>query len=239
MRTNNNKDLDKLILPKDGPTGGVVSQEAMDALKERQDAILAALYNEVRSTSSSSNSSSGAGDEVEEEEEEGGEEAVANQGDDANCGPASVTNVAAEFGKEKITSGNEQSEIAESRSEMGADPDPNTFTDTSQVARGIRANGLQAKEYEGNATTNDIDRELASGGKVVVNGSNEGWGGTAPKHFFTVVGKDSEGNYLVKDSQPQFGDRILRIPKSQMQAAMSGYMVAAHDTGKISNQTIA
>jgi predicted double-glycine peptidase len=225
MTTDKVKNLDKVILPKDGPTGGAVSQDVLDAIKERQEAILQTLHTSVRSSSSPSGSAGTAGGSVTTQEA-----SSTNLNEDngvSNCGPASLTNALKDFGIEKVDPESADGEIAETRSEMGASSDESEFTDTSQIAKGARANGLVANEYKGGATTDDIDKELSNNKEAIVNVNSVagGWG-NAEAHFVTVVGKDSEGNYLVKDPK---SEQVLTIPKEQMAAAMNdreGYMVA-------------
>lgn len=225
MTTDKVKNSDKIFLPVDGPSGGTVDQGVLDAVKERQEAILRALFSEVRSSGSSSAGASTGGSSVITQEA-----SSTNLNEDngvSNCGPASLTNALKDFGVEKVDSENADSEIEETRSEMGASSDESEFTDTSQIAKGARANKLVANEYKGGATTDDIDKELANNKEAIVNVNSVagGWG-NAEAHFATVVGKDSEGNYLVKDPQ---SEQVLTIPKEQMAAAMNdrgGYMVA-------------
>ena len=224
MTTDKVKNLDKVILPKDGPSGGSVSPEVLDALKERQEEIFSVLYSSVRSPGSSSTSAGTAGGSV--TTREASSTNLNENNGVSNCGPACLANTLKDFGVEDVNPENANDEIEETRSEMGASPDESEFTNTSQIARGARANGLVANEYKGGATTDDVDKELANNKEAIVNVNNTHWGGNAEAHFVTVVGKDSEGNYLVKDPQ---SEEVLKIPKEQMAAAMEdrdGYMVA-------------
>lgn len=214
---------------------------AMDDIKHQHEELMEAVYKELRSSGNSSNGSSSpnartAGGSV-ITQEASSTNINEDSFDNANCAPAALANVLKDFGKENINAGNADDEIEETRAEMGASPDESEFTSTTQIAKGARANGLNAREYKGGATTKDIDRELSGGGEAIVNVNSAvgGWG-DIEAHFVVVVGKDSQGNYLVKD--PKY-DQIIVVPKEQMEDAMSdreGYMVAINDkSGKRPN----
>lgn len=109
------------------------------------------------------------------------------------CGATSFLNALADWGLMQSTEANRQQLINEvvpgtnGQSTKSAGQFPGV---PKQMAEWARQHGLQAEDHTSDTNINDLDRALQEGKGVILN---------APNHFVYIVGKDSQGNYVVAD----------------------------------------
>lgn len=128
---------------------------------------------------------------------------ISQQGDSSNpanwfgCGGTSLLNALADWDLMEPTEANRQALLDEIV--------PTTGTSTRQggkfpggpdeMALWAQAHGLQSEDHSGDTSIDSIDRALQEGKGVILN---------APNHFVYILGKDSQGRYVVAD--PSYPD---------------------------------
>ncbi len=138
----------------------------------------------------------------------------------ANCGPTSLAMAIKAFGLEPSGLTPEQS-IDRARKLMTGNTDDHDPTNDRERERGARAAGLQARHL---SSMTHLDAELAAGHMVTVTGDP---GAAYQKvfahyaqfkglHSILVVGKASDGRYVVADPVSHSGPRLMT--KQQLQS---------------------
>lgn len=109
------------------------------------------------------------------------------------CGPTSFLNALADWGVMAPTEANRQQLINEvipqsgGKSTRSAGQFPGV---PKQMAEWARQHGLQAEDHTSDTNIADLDRALQEGKGVILN---------APNHFVYIIGRDSQGGYVVAD----------------------------------------
>lgn len=145
----------------------------------------------------------------------------------SNCGPTSVAMAVKAFGLEPHGLTIEQS-IDRVRKLMDGTTNDHDPTTTAEQARGARAAGLHAQRV----SLSHLDAELAAGHMVVAIGAPNARAGSAytsqfqryPEfdglHAILIVGKTSDGRYVVNDPCSRTGP--VKLTAAQMHAYWAG-----------------